>query len=182
MSAVNAISMFDAMPEVEKRKWEHERKIVRKAILRAKSLPKSDRECLMYCANLWFYHRNGDGFIHPGAKLLSEKLECSIRTVKSIVKRLRDDDFLVIVAYPKGGRNATWYAVNIARILERFSARPHQFALDWDEIHARSIAQVNRAKIAANRAKVAHGIVKASLKETVPESFNDPSDWSEVPF
>ena len=144
--ATSAVSIFDALPEAEKRKWEAERRIVRDGIRKAKAMPKRDRECLMYLCNLWFYHRNGDGFIHPGAKLLAARLECSERTVKST----------------------------------DLCPRPRGFSLDWDEAMVRSVAQINRAKTAANRAKAARGI--QGKDQDLPETFGDASDWSEVPF
>lgn len=178
--ASSAISIFEALPDAEKRKWEAERRIVRDGIRKAKSMPKRDRECLMYLCNLWFYHRNGDGFIHPGAKLLAARLECSERTVKSITKRIREAGYLVTLAYPKGGRRATWYAVDIGRVLADLCPRPRGFSLDWDEAMVRSVAQINRAKTAANRAKAAHGI--QGKEQDLPDAFGDASDWSEVPF
>ena len=178
--AKNAVSIFEALPDVEKRKWEAERRIVRDGIRKTRSMPRRDRECLMYLCNLWFFHRNGDGFIHPGADLIAEKLECSTRTAKGVLKRLRDAGYLVVLAYPKGGRRATWYAVDIGKIVTDICPRPRHFALDWEETIARSIAHINRAKSAANRAKVAHGI--QGNEQPLPETFNDPSDWQEVPF
>ncbi len=178
----SAVSIFEALPDVEKRKWEAERRIVRSGIRGAKSIPRRDRECLMYLTNLWFHHRNGDGFIHPGAKLVASKLECSERTVKSTMKRLRDAGYLVPLAYAKGGRRATWYAVDIGKILEDLCPRPRGFSLDWDEAKARSSTLINRAKLAANRAKIAHGIHREGADKPLPVTFNDPSDWVEVPF
>jgi hypothetical protein len=178
--ASNAVSIFYALPDEEKRKWEEERRIVRDGIRRAKSLPRRDRECLMYLCNLWFYHRNGDGFIHPGATLIAEKMECGLRTAKSILGRLRKGGYLVTLAYPKGGRRATWYAVNVGKIVTDFCPKPRLHSLDWDEAVARSVAHINRAKAAANRAKSAHGI--QGIEPPLPEVFGDPSDWVEVPF
>lgn len=177
-----AVSIFEALPEQEKRKWEAERRIVRDGIRKAKHLPRRDRECLMYLTNLWFYHRNDEGFIHPGATKVAGKLECSVRTVKATFKRLRDAGYLVPLEYSKGGRRATWYAVDIGKILDDLCHRPRGFSLDWDEAKGRSSAQINRAKLAANRAKVAHGIHREGKEKPLPEVFDDPSDWQEVPF
>lgn len=177
-----AVSIFEALPSDEKRKWEEERRIVRSGIRRAKVLPRRDRECLMYVTNLWFYHRNGDGFIHPGAKLIASKLECSVRTAKTVLKRLRDGGYLVPLEYAKGGRRATWYAVDIGKILDDFCPVPRGYSADWHEAKARSVSQINRARLATNRAKVAHGIHREGTDNPLPETFNDPSDWVEVPF
>lgn len=175
-----AISIFDALPPTEKRKWEAERRIVRDGIRKARAMPRRDRECLMFLCNLWFYHRNGDGFIHPGSDLVADKMECSVRTAKGIMKRHREAGYLVPLAYEKGGRRATWYAVDIGRVLTDLCPRPRGFSLDWDDAMARSAAQINRAKTAANRAKFAHGI--QGKGQPLPEAFGDASDWSEVPF
>lgn len=182
MTMPNAVSIFDALPDAEKRKWEVERRIIRAGIKRAKHLPRRDREGLMYLVNLWFYHRNGDGFIHPGSTLLAEKLECSVRTAKDVLKRLREAGYLVCLAYGKGGRNATWYAVNLAKVLDDLCVMQRFQEQDWNDIKCRSHAQLNRAKMAANRAKIAHGNNKYAPEDPLPEVFGDPSDWVEVPF
>lgn len=181
-AATSAVSIYDAMPDDEKRKWEAERKLVREGIRRAKSLPRRDRECLMFLVNLWFYHRNGDGFIHPGATMVANKMECCVRTAKAILGRLRTGGYLVVVGYPKGGRRATWYAVDVGKILIDFHARPRGFGAHWDEVIERSNRLVNRAKEAANRAKIAHGIHREGTERPLPETFDDPSDWREIPF
>jgi hypothetical protein len=181
-AAASAVSIYDAIPEAEKRKWEAERKLVREGIRRAKSMPRRDRECLMFLTNLWFYHRNGDGFIHPGATMVAEKLECCLRTAKAILNRLRAGGYLVVVAYPKGGRRATWYAVDVGKILLDFHARPRGYGEHWDEAIDRSNRLLNRAKEAANRAKTAHGIQKKRIDKPLPEVFGDVSDWVDVPF
>ena len=180
--AMTAGSIFEALPDAEKRKWEAERRIVRSGIKSAKFLARRDRECLMYVTNLWFYHRNASGFIHPGAALVADKLECSERTVKSMFKRLRGLGYLVSLAYEKGGRRATWYAVDIAKILDDMCPRPRGYAADWDDAKSRSAGQINRAIQAANRAKIAHGIHRTVKEKPLPEVFGDPSDWQEVPF
>lgn len=177
-----AVSIFEALPTPEKRKWEAERRIVRAGIRKAKAMPRRDRECLMYLTNLWFYHRNDTGYIHPGSGLVASKLECSVRTAKTVMKRLREAGYLVPLEYAKGGRRATWYAVDVGKILDDWCPRPKNFPLDWDEAKARSFDQINRAKLAANRAKVAHGIHSKGEDKPLPERFDDPSDWSEVPF
>lgn len=179
---MNAVSIFEALPQEEKRKWELERRLVRDGIKKAKVLPRRDRECLMYLTNLWFYHRNGEGFIRPGNKKIAGKLECSVRTSITTTNRLQEMGYLIPVAYPKGGRRPTWYAVDIGKIIDDYCPRPRGFALHWDEAKARSTAYINRAKFAANRAKIAHGIHREGKEEPLPETFNDPSDWVEVPF
>lgn len=178
-----AVSIFEALPDDEKRKWEVERRIVRDGINKAKGLPRRHREALMYLTNLWFYHRNGDGFIHPGMTKLAEKLECSVRTAKTVAKDLRDAGYLVPLAYENGGRQATRYAVDLGLIVARL-CNVSRFQRDTaDEISRRSAAQINRAKSAANRAKIAHGISKgAHPKEPVREVYSDASDWVEAPF
>ena len=182
MNGATAVSIFEALPAHEKLKWEAERRHVREGIRRAKSFSRRDRECLMFMTNLWFYHRNGDGFIHPGQEKIAEKLECSIRTAKSCTERLKKAGYLIPLAYEKGGRRATWYAVDTGKILHDFPKRPRGYAEDWDEAVARSVAFINRAKMSVNRAKIAHGIQGKVREEPLPEVFGDPSDWVELPF
>lgn len=182
VNAPCAVSIFEALPDMEKRKWEAERRMVREGIRRAKSMPRRDRECLMLLTNLWFHHRNDKGFIHPGSTMIAAKMECSVRTAKTIMGRLRTGGYIIPLAYAKGGRRATWYAVDIGKILIDFHARPRGYAADWDEAIERSVAQINRAKMSANRAKIAHGIHREGTERPLPEIFNDPSDWQEIPF
>ena len=177
-----ATNIFEALPEAEKRRWEAERRIVRQGIRRAKSLSRRERECLMFVTNLWFYHRGHTGFIHPGASLVANKLECSVRTAKTVMKRLRDCGYLVPLAYASGGRRATWYAVDVGKILDDWCRRPAYFSDDWDAAKARSVAFLNRATFSVNRAKVAHGIQRYGTEDTLPEVFDDPSDWVDFPF
>lgn len=179
----SAVSIFEALPDAEKRKWEIERRIIRGGIHKAKSMPRRKREALMYFTNLWFHHRNGDGFIHPGAKKVAEKMECSVRTINGVMGELRDEGFLIPLAYAKGGRNATRYAVDLAAILDKLCPKQRFMEAEFEEIRQRSRAHINRAKSIFNRAETAHGNSKAQPSEKpIREVFGDPSDWMEVPF
>lgn len=179
----SAVSIFEALPSEAKRKWEAERGIIRNGITRAKHMPRRDREAMMLLTNLWFYHRNSEGYIRPGAALLADKLECSVRTAKTVLKSLRDAGYLIPLDYEKGGRNATRYAVNLALIVEKLCRVTRNTKAQHEEIKARNEAHINRAKSIINRAKVARGILKEVLQEDpLPEAFDDPSDWVEVPF
>lgn len=180
----SAVSIFEALPDDAKRKWEAERGIIRNGIAKAKHMPRRDREAMMLLTNHWFYHRNSEGYIRPGAALLADKLECSIRTIKTVLKNLRDAGYLIPLDYEKGGRNATRYAVNLALIVENLCRQTRNNKAQHDEIKARNEAHINRAKSIVNRAKVARGIKGKSQtsEEPLPEAFGDPSDWVEVPF
>ena len=184
MSALaSAVSIFEALPNAEKRKWEEERRVIRNGIKRAKSIPRREREALMLLSNLWFYHRNGDGFIRPGAALLAEKLECSVRTAKSVLKYHREAGYLVALDYEKGGRNATRYAVDLGLIIDNLCPKAKHGEPQNGEIKGRSEAHINRAKSIANRAKSARGIYRLEQQEQpIAETFGHPSDWVEVPF
>lgn len=179
----SAVSIFEALPDAAKRKWEAERGIIRNGITKAKHMPRREREAMMFLTNLWFYHRNSEGYIRPGAALLADKLECSVRTAKTVLKSLRDAGYLIPLDYEKGGRNATRYAVNLALIVENLCRQTRNNKAQHDEIKARNEAHINRAKSITNRAKIARGIKGKALTEfPLPEVFGDPSDWVEVPF
>ena len=182
--AVTAYSIFDALPEADKRKWEAERRLVRDGIKRAKHLPPRYRNCLSYMCNLWFYHRGSKGYIHPGAELIASKTECSVRTAKTMLKSLREAGYIIPLAYEKGGtKKATCYAVDIGRIVYDLCPRPRLVATDWIDAIERSRAYVNRAKFCVNRAKVAHCNKRQNKPSQDPKiTFDDPSDWIEVPF
>lgn len=78
-----------------------------------------ERDLITMLANLWFHHRgeNGEGVIRPGREYLAKRAKCSVRTVASLLKRLREQGILITVAYAKGGRNATRYQIDMHKLL-----------------------------------------------------------------
>lgn len=95
------------------------RKCVRDAIRQSYSFTKSQRDVVLYIANLWLHHRNGrEGVIRPGRERIAKKANVSVRTVASVMADMRDAGVLIPVAYPKGGRRATQYKMRISKIFE----------------------------------------------------------------
>ncbi len=90
---------------------------IRRAINKA-ALPANRRDALRHLVNLWYYHRNGTGEIHPGAETLAKKWRVSLRTVKTILKEFREAGFISAIKYAKGGKNSTRYTVDLDRIIE----------------------------------------------------------------
>lgn len=90
---------------------------VRRAISKS-GLNANRRDALRYIVNLWFYHRNITGEIHPGVEKIAKKLRLSIRTVKSILNEFRRAGFMAAIAYAKGGRKATRYRIDVDQICE----------------------------------------------------------------
>ncbi|WP_323012916.1 hypothetical protein [Devosia sp.] len=99
------------------------RRHVREAIRKTPLLNKSERDFALGIVNLWFVHRNGDGFIHPGAERLAKKARVSLRSAKTYLSRLREMAVIRAVAYAKGGRKATRYVVDLSRLMALFD--PH---------------------------------------------------------
>lgn len=184
MSAQTAVSIFAALPKDEQRFWEEERRIVRSAINGAKEMPRRRREALMFLSNLWFHHRNVKGVIYPGAEKIADKLECSVRTAKTILKELRDEGFIIPVDYEKGGSRTTRYVVDLGKIVEMRPPRGWGAEESFDRILRTNRAHINRAISLSNRAKIARGKGEKAQVATKPvrETFDDPSDWVEVPF
>lgn len=194
-SAEKVVSLFAAPPDVTRRDWEIERDMVRGGIRRCKSMRKGDLECLMYLTNLWFYHRGSDGFIRPGSALVAKRLGCSIRTAKTRMKTLRDAGYLVPIAYEKGGSArgrsfATWYFVDVGKILQDMVPVPSWGCDQWEKISGRSARFHQRANEIASRAKLARCYKGKEQDDFLPrsdrpirppdseirEAFDDPSD------
>jgi hypothetical protein len=78
-----------------------------------------ERDLITMLANLWFHHRgeNGEGVIRPGREYLAKRAKCSIRSVASLLKRLREAGILIPIEYLKGGRKATRYKLDMHRLL-----------------------------------------------------------------
>lgn len=94
-----------------------ERRLLRGLIRKSKTMSKMDREVLMWLLERWFYHRSGKGIICPGVGKISHATELCERSVRYVLKRLREWGFIVAVKYAKGGRRATQYMVDTIRIL-----------------------------------------------------------------
>jgi hypothetical protein len=115
-----------------------ERRLVRSLVRKAKSMTKMEREILLWLIERWFYHRKGAGVIHPGVAAIRKATEWCERSVRYVLKRLRDWGFIVAVEYAKGGRRATRYMVDSAKIIETLGNIPptvegHLVPLSGDE-------------------------------------------------
>jgi len=99
-----------------------ERKLAREGITKGFKtgvFNRLERDLITNLTNLWFHHRepNGEGVIRPGKKLLANRAKCSERSVASLLKRLRDAEILIPIAYLKGGRRATRYKLDLHKLM-----------------------------------------------------------------
>lgn len=93
-----------------------ERSIVRQALAKAK-LTNNRKAVLKSMIDLWFANRHRSE-IHPGAEKLAKKAGVSERTVRSYLGEFRQAGWIVALAYEKGGRKATRYAVKLWEIIK----------------------------------------------------------------
>lgn len=90
---------------------------LRQAIRKAK-ITRAERDITIRIINLWYYHKDGpEKLIRPGRKLLARQCKCSVRTVASCLKKLREAKVLKTIAYQRGGNKATRYQVMEANLL-----------------------------------------------------------------
>lgn len=99
-----------------------ERKLAREGIakgFKTGKLNRLERDLVLMLANLWFHHRgeNAEGVIRPGRAYLAKRAKCSIRTVSSLLKKLRDAGILITISHGKGGRKATRYQLRMHELM-----------------------------------------------------------------
>ena len=93
-------------------------------LIRQSDLSPTDRLILQDLVNLWFAHRNEDGFIHPGRGRLAKSANVSIATVKRSLCRFRDAGLITAIDHARGGGHfATRYVVDFGAI-ENFASQP----------------------------------------------------------
>jgi hypothetical protein len=95
---------------------EHEhRQFMRRAVRKAK-ISKNERDVVLALMNIWFV-RKSDGEMHPGRKKIAKMAGVSIRTVASIMARMRETEALLVVSHGKGGRASTRYRMNLENLI-----------------------------------------------------------------
>lgn len=137
-----------------------ERSLARRAIDKAfKSgiLSRTEKDVMTTVLNLWFAHRGPKmtGVIRPGRAYLAKKNKCSVRTVASLLKRMRDAGFLVTIAYAKGGRRATQYRLDTHGLMVWCGVKFPEVAKGALRLLTRTLPNVLRRY--QNRAMAAHG-------------------------
>lgn len=143
-----------------------ERRVLRSLIRKSKSMTKMEREIMLWIMERWFYHRGGAGVVHPGAEKISKGTEWCVRSVRYVLKRLRDWGFIVAVKYAKGGRNATRYMVDEEKILRTLG--------DIPEVAEGSLSEVNRPENGDD--KPCMGCRRYNNSETLPKPA-DQAKW-----
>ena len=96
-----------------------EERRIRRVIRKAKDLSRSERDVLLCLANLWFYHRSGPSAeMHPGCDRIAKRAKVSVITVKRALKLFRERRVIIALAYLEGGRKATRYTMDLAKLIE----------------------------------------------------------------
>ena len=142
---------------------DRERNFARKALdkaFREGILSRTERDVARTVLNLWFFHRGPKltGVIRPGRAYLARKNKCSVRTVASLLKRLRDAGILITIAYAKGGRRATQYRLDVQGLMVWCGVKFPEVAKGALKLLARPLSNLLRAY--QNRAMAAHGYNK----------------------
>jgi hypothetical protein len=166
---------------------DRERNFARKALdkaFRDGILSRTERDIARTVLNLWFFHRGPSltGVIRPGRAYLARKNKCSVRTVASLLKRLRDAGILATIAYAKGGRRATQYRLDVQGLMVWCGVKFPEVAEGALKLLARPLSNLLRAY--QNRAMAAHGSnkrfkVSADYRPEVrPPGQNWWEDWA----
>ena len=94
------------------------RHIVRAGV-RKSAMTRCERDVTIVLLNLWLHHRNGPTkVIRPGRERVAKKSGSSVRTVASVMAKLRKAGVIKAVAYAKGGNNATRYTMDLIALME----------------------------------------------------------------
>ena len=131
------------------------RRLVREAV-RKGPFTKGQRDVVLAICNLWFHHKGGEGFIHPGREKLAKRSGVSVRTVASTLALLRSCHAVSPVSNLRGGYGkSTRYVVDIWAVLKHCG-------VEIPEVISGHLVALNCTqappKIAHNmRAKIAHG-------------------------
>lgn len=161
-----------------------ERKLAREAIDKAfktGKVSRTERDLVRTVLNLWFHHRGEGqmGVIRPGRAYLARKNKCSVRTVASLLKRLRDEGLLLTIAYAKGGRRATQYRLDVHALMVWCGVKFPEVVKGALKLLTRPLKAV--ARIYQNRAMSAHGNNNPCkwIQSDRPEVGPDPGNWWE---
>lgn len=156
---------FNACQPKSFRGSEHdrERNFARKALDRAFReglLSRTERDIARTVLNLWFHHRGPKftGVIRPGRAYLARKNKCSVRSVASLLKRLREAGVLATIAYAKGGCRATHYRLDVHGLMVWCGVKFPEVAEGALKLLARPLTKLLRRY--QNRAIDAHGYNK----------------------
>lgn len=163
---------------------DRERNFARKALdkaFREGLLSRTERDVARTVLNLWFYHRGPKftGVIRPGRAYLARKNKCSIRTVASLLKRLREAGVLETIAYAKGGCRATHYRLDVHGLMVWCGVKFPEVVEGALKLLARPLSKLLRRY--QNRAMAAHGYNYTSTKNTDnrPEVRPPGQNWWE---
>jgi len=136
-----------------------ERRLARDGIakgFKTGKLNRLERDLVTKLTNLWFHHRghNAEGVIRPGREYLAKRAKCSVRSVASLLKRLREAGVLIAVSYAKGGRRATRYKLDVHKLMVWCGVKFPEVAQGALKLLSRSLQFFGDA---TNRAIDAHG-------------------------
>lgn len=149
------------------------RQFMRRQVKKAR-INKNERDVVLALMNIWFVRKKMSGVMHPGRKRIASMANCSIRTVASIMARMREAGALVVVSHGKGGRASTRYTMDFEKLILFLGYElPKEAAGKLVEIVTRA-GVFTPFRLWKKRAKLAHGINK-NRKDRL-EWRTDPPD------
>lgn len=161
-----------------------ERSLARQAVnkaFREGQFSRTERDVALAILNLWFHHRGAQmmGVIRPGRKYLAKHCGCCVRTVASVLKRLREANILLTIAYAKGGRRATQYRLDTHALMVWCGVKFPEVANGALKLLARPLKAA--ARVYQKRATSAHGNNNRSEVSNLPRSEVpfEPGNWWE---
>lgn len=97
----------------------NEQQIMRKIIRHSDrvKMKKSERAGLLMMANLWFYHRDKGAFA-PGNNALMKKLRVTKNTLRSVVRFMERNGFIISRGGGRGHADRKAYVVDLGKIAE----------------------------------------------------------------
>jgi hypothetical protein len=158
--------------------------MIRRVIRQAKTLTRAERDVTLVVVNAWFWHRALDGQIHPGRKRIARKAGCCVRTVASVLDRLRNAGVLMPIQYLKGGNRSTRYRVCTLAIFDFCGVSiPETLGGDLEALETVQFCTAGKSKIARlTSAKIAHGTTAFDTSPSIPgQEINQSRDMASKP-
>lgn len=155
------------------------RQFMRRQVRKAK-VGKNERDVVLALMNIWFVRKKTDGVMHPGRKKIAKMANCSIRTVASIMARMREAGALIVVSHGKGGRASTRYKMDFIKLILFLGYKlPIEVAGELKKIVV-AVGNFTPFHLWKKRAKLAHGNNKN--RKVASDWRSDPPDPQSISF
>jgi hypothetical protein len=154
------------------------RQFMRLQVRKAK-ISNNERAIITALMNVWFANKC-KGHMHPGRKKIAKMAHVSIRTVASMMARMREAGALVVVSHANGGRASTRYRMDLEKLILFMGYKlPKVIRGALTEI-VRVVGGFVPFELWKKRANIAHG--KENKRKVIapcgyPEPLPDKNDY-----